>query len=385
MTRKKIAIFTGSDIRNYGGGEKYTIDMSNKLSPSRFDVTIFSYRVNKRHRLDDAAVHKLTKSKVIFYNTLSLPIAVERLPLTYSAFKAFYSIKDYDTVYNFDPSLLTNLKLTILGKIFGTKIIFGDHEPNLLRNAPLEDTPLKKFLFPFFKPVRNLVIMNIPNIHAISRRDEKDLKSAGYRGRIYYIPNFITTKPDTAVKKTAKDFVALFVGRLSIGQKGLDLFKEIIEDTIRKNPKIKFHIVGSGDDGEPLVRAIAQKHPNNVKFYGFISDAKLKDEYSAASVFLLTSRTEGLPRNLMEALYFGLPAVSFRIRGADEIICDGIEGKLVTPFDTKEFSKSIQYYYSIWQTDKKRYSKIKSHNSMLMEKRYDDKIIVPKLERMLSE
>src|SRR5271155_5468438 len=120
MEKRKVAIFTGLDIRTFGGGEKYAIQTANLLKD--FDITLFSYRSNHKHRIKEADLKNITKSKVVFYKALEVPVMIERIPLSIGTFA---SIKNYDTVYNYDPSVATNLWLMFFAWIYRKKLILG--------------------------------------------------------------------------------------------------------------------------------------------------------------------------------------------------------------------------------------------------------------------
>ena len=59
----------------------------------------------------------------------------------------------------------------------------------------------------------------------------------------------------------------------------------------------------------------------------------VKPVLEAADVYCLTSRWEGLPAALMEAMAAGLPVVATRVGGIPELVTDGVDGTLVPPGD----------------------------------------------------
>ncbi len=127
---KKLAIFSEGDIRFFGGAEKYSIELSNSLQ--NFDITIFTYKNSKFLRLNSEQVNKLTKAKIIYYNAIQFKGLSERIPISISALRVFLMLKNFEVVYNIDPSLLTNFFLLGLSRIYKFKFIFGAHDPNFV-------------------------------------------------------------------------------------------------------------------------------------------------------------------------------------------------------------------------------------------------------------
>jgi len=81
-------------------------------------------------------------------------------------------------------------------------------------------------------------------------------------------------------------------------------------------------------------------HPDFVKLPGEVKD--MKSLYESTSVFVLSSRREGLPMALLEAMSYGCACVSFDIiSGPSEIIDDGINGFLVKDGDLNTFRNRI--------------------------------------------
>ena len=69
----------------------------------------------------------------------------------------------------------------------------------------------------------------------------------------------------------------------------------------------------------------------------------MADWYQRASIFALTSKFEGMPNVLLEALAHGCPAVSYDCdTGPRDIIRDGVDGILVTPGDLVALGAALQ-------------------------------------------
>jgi GalNAc-alpha-(1->4)-GalNAc-alpha-(1->3)-diNAcBac-PP-undecaprenol alpha-1,4-N-acetyl-D-galactosaminyltransferase len=76
----------------------------------------------------------------------------------------------------------------------------------------------------------------------------------------------------------------------------------------------------------------------------FLGDVKKIDKvYASAGIFVLSSRSEGFPNALCEAMAAGLPCVSFDIvAGPADIITNGVNGILVPPTNIKELAAQMQ-------------------------------------------
>jgi glycosyltransferase involved in cell wall biosynthesis len=58
--------------------------------------------------------------------------------------------------------------------------------------------------------------------------------------------------------------------------------------------------------------------------------------------FVLSSRWEGMPNALLEAMACGIPCVATRVSGSEDIISDGINGLLVEPEQPDAMAQALR-------------------------------------------
>ena len=119
------------------------------------------------------------------------------------------------------------------------------------------------------------------------------------------------------------------IGRLS-SQKGFDYAIKAISLLSKEMPHVKLVLAGGGDRQFYSEIAVKEKIQDKIIFTGFRDD--IPDLIQAADIFWLTSRSEGIPNVMLEAMATHIPVVSFDIAGVAEIIIDGQNGILV-PFE----------------------------------------------------
>lgn len=138
-----------------------------------------------------------------------------------------------------------------------------------------------------------------------------------YYKKFVVVPNSFDTKhfeydqiKRDKVRETLgiKDEVVICHVGLFNYQKNHPYLIEIYNEYAENHPASKLLLVGEGEDKERIEGlASKSKYGGNIIFYGKSTDAS--EIYSAADVFILPSRFEGLPLVLLEAQISGLPCL----------------------------------------------------------------------------
>ncbi|WP_395293270.1 glycosyltransferase [Kitasatospora hibisci] len=108
----------------------------------------------------------------------------------------------------------------------------------------------------------------------------------------------------------------------------------------RHHPGTRLVLIGSGPlEGQLRDRAAELGLADSVLFAGSRSDVPAL--LAGLDVFTLSSRQEGLPVALMEAMTTGLPSVVTRVGGMPEVLDDGEQGLLVPPGDPAALAAAL--------------------------------------------
>ena len=179
-------------------------------------------------------------------------------------------------------------------------------------------------------------VKNLDKLVVLTKQDQ--LQWENYCRNVIQIPNPNPLK-NTAVSTLDSNHV-ITVGRLD-PQKGYDLLIEAWSIVHLKHPNWILDIFGHGEWDEKLSNMISKLNLNNsIKLRGLTSD--VVSNYLESSIYVMSSRYEGLPMVLIESMSCGLPVVSFDCEcGPREIISDGIDGFLVEPTNTQVLAAKI--------------------------------------------
>ncbi|WP_369247018.1 glycosyltransferase [Streptomyces sp. R41] len=171
-------------------------------------------------------------------------------------------------------------------------------------------------------------------------REDADLWIGQGMNNASFMPNPIPFLPEVPSPRTEN--VVVSVGRLH-DQKGIDILLDTWAEVAPRHPDWRLRIYGSGEDEDEEIlkkQCTALGLDDSVEWMGSTSD--VPGAMRGGSVFVLSSRGEGFPLVLMEAMATGLPAAAFDCApGVREIIRDGEDGLLATLGNTGELARRL--------------------------------------------
>lgn len=328
--RKKICFFSG-DITRSGGTERVALLILQRLKElEKYELSILSIVEQNEKPFFEIPVgikrNKLSNGKKWIAPGLGYIPLVPRL-------RKFLKREQIDILIDVDVIL----DLLSVPSSFGlkTKIVAWEHF-NYNYVWPSKVYQAFRHLSEWFSA------RCADYIVTLTMQDQKNYeKKLKRRKAIQTIhnPMLLTEQVSQSVPR---EKMILSAGRLT-WVKGIDLLEQLIPNLLKKYPDWKWYILGDGEDRFRL--EIVQKKyqlQNQLILTGNVSDVNAYMQ--RAAIFVLTSRSEGLPMVLLEAAGNHLPMVSFDIQtGPSEIIENGINGFLIEPFSIDKMREKIEY------------------------------------------
>ena len=217
------------------------------------------------------------------------------------------------------------------------------------------------------KPLEQLVVL--------TEADKAAWEKAGCTN-VTVIPNPCALNSRKSKVESRKTKTVLAVGRLH-EQKGFDLLLQVWQPIEDKYPEWQLRIVGEGPERIELETQIKNLHLQHVSLAGRTAD--VAKEYAAASLFVLSSRYEGLPLALIEAMWCGTPCVAFDCpQGPAELLADS-RGWLVENGNVEKLTQQIAFAISHPDEAKARAAKAQAYAHAT----YSEAAIMPLWEKII--
>ena len=140
--------------------------------------------------------------------------------------------------------------------------------------------------------------------------------------------------------KLGGPFRVITVGSLAQLYKGVDVLIEAVALCHQQGLELEVVVVGDGKF-RPQLEALARDRgvAERVSFLGQLTaGTAVRDELDKSDLFVLPSRTEGLPRALIEAMARGLPCIGSKVGGIPELL---EESELVQPGQPQSLASKL--------------------------------------------
>ena len=327
----------------YGGVEKAIISMAN-LFAEKFNVEIICVynmpgspafpldrRVKVRYLLDEIPNREQWKDAVR-----------RRAPLAFIR----ESIKSVRVLAGKKLAVINTIKSIHDGILISTRhednlVLSKYGDKNVLKIAQLhhDHNFEKKYVRAFERDYGNIDVFALL---APKMRDEvKEIMRHNSKTRIVHIPNFLENYPNIVNLET-KEKIVVAVGRLD-AVKGFDRLIRMFVRIHEQAEDWVLHIVGEGAERENLEKLIREnKAESYIKLIGKLDSVQVEREMKRASIYAMTSKSEGFAFVIIEAQSCYLPAVAFDVRvGPGMLIKDGETGYLVADGDEDAYISRV--------------------------------------------
>jgi glycosyltransferase EpsD len=314
--------------------------------------------VEMGHHVDIAcSIEQEIHPQLISLGCIVFNVKFQRSPLNVDNIFAYKKIKQlvlyggYELIHTHTPiaSFITRLACRNIPNV---KVLYTAHGFHFYEGAPLKNWfifyPLEKLAARW---TDGLITINSEDYKRASsmqlRKNNSVFKINGVGINLHrFCPQ--SEKSKSEIRKrygfNEDDVILIFVAELNYN-KHQDLLINVINSLKGTIPKIKLLLVGSGKSfiqyQKQVKRLGLEEH---VCFLGYRDDIEILLQISDFAVS--SSRREGLPVNIMEAMGTGLPLVVSNCRGNRDLVTNSENGYVVEKNDLKGFVEAIKRIYN---------------------------------------
>ena len=334
MKERELSILFFLNSLSLGGAERATVNLANYWAGKNWEVTIVTLDSKS---LDFYEIHPSIKR-------IALDISGNSSNCINAIFKNIYRIFVLRRLLKqIKPDIALAMMSTAnillaLASIYLKKIITVGSERTFPPKVPLGR---------IWESLRTTFYNCLSVVVALNQESALWLAQNTKSRKINIIPNSISfplpsTEPHidiSIIPKGKKKLIS--VGRLS-EEKQFDILISVFQKLIFDFPDWVLVILGEGNIRYQLEKQIKSlKIENHVFLPG--NTGNIGEWYASADIYVLTSRYEGFPNSLVEAMAYGLPVISFDCdTGPRNIIRNGIDGLLVQAENVDELVKALQ-------------------------------------------
>jgi glycosyltransferase involved in cell wall biosynthesis len=219
--------------------------------------------------------------------------------------------------------------------------------PNLRTIGAEHNHPPQLPLGFFWETLRSHTYCLLNAVTALASEGENWITSNTNAQKVSVIPNAVTwplsgqkprISPNVIIKSERQ--ILLAVGRLEM-QKGFDWLIEAFANLAGDHPDWDLVILGEGSL-RPMLEETVRKSDLDDRIFLPGRAGNMGEWFESADLFVMSSRFEGFPMTLVEAMAHGLAAVSFDCdTGPRDIIHHELDGLLVPQGDITELTSAL--------------------------------------------
>ena len=173
--------------------------------------------------------------------------------------------------------------------------------------------------------------------------------------RCIIVPNGcdVVSDVNTEHKASESSINYIYIGRIARHHKGMDMLVEALKSVSKGSlkDKVRFHIYGDGRDIEcEWLKEQLTEISNIAEFHGPVYDMKKEVAMRSSDIFILTSRFEGMPMAVLEALSYGIPCLITMGTNMGEDISAAGAG-WITAADPEAIVKTIEVATESYKAD----------------------------------
>lgn len=375
-----IKVLTLVDKLVAGGGERFAVDLTCHLDPSRFERSICSTRfpTDQAERRESEAT--LTRLEDAGVRVLGLSRGAKWAAWEWRPLVSLLRRERIDVLHA--HKFGSNVWGTLLGRGAGVPVVIS-HE----QTWSWEGEPMRRMLDRF------LIARHSDLLIAVSEEDRRRMVE------VEGIPKSSTAIVRNAVPRSRpepardvrtelglgpEDPVVLTIAMLR-GQKALDVLIRAAALLAPRYPGLAVLIAGGQDVNEPEVPPQLEALIDRLRLRGTVrllgrrSDGP--DLIAAADVTALSSDYEGTPLAVMEYMEGGRPVASTRAGGVPELIDDGVHGFIVEPRDPEALAGAIARLLD----DPERAKAMGARGRERWEQEFDIEVTTKRVEGIYSE
>ncbi len=362
MTQSRQKILLLDNGREWGGGTNSMLELLRRIDRDRFDVTCcFYYNYQRGEGETIQSVLNALGIPVVFIPQRKQPLSA-RLQKELLRSLLFFSralkkrvVNAVDRRWRIEPNARRLRELLLQG---GYDTLYMNNQPSTNVEGYLAAQHLAVGLVQHCriepqldKRLVRMINQRVDVVIAVSHGVNQTLRAHGVdAARCFTVSNAIDIHQPLPDGGTARARLGLPADGFLFGSIGSLIPRKATHHTLqalgalrRSCPEINWHmvVVGAGPQLEKLQQLAAREGiADRVIFTGFRNNPL--DYLAAMDVFVLASRSEGLPRVVLEAMLVNTAVIGSKVVGTAELVDDGRTGLLFEYGDTAQLCAHMQ-------------------------------------------